>query len=448
MCLPIAPMGFHVSASRMKRPHRKRPAKRRALKLVVLVLLALPIAALAAVWMCFDDAPRFGYQGELSMESYEKAQRFLEEHDPREGPAGGVQTLVATEDEVNLIASYAAKRFKQGSARVALHQGAAVVQASVPTPSSPFGSWLNVEAVVRETEGLPSVQRLKLGGVRVPPFLAQHAVEHVLERYGATEQGRVAKDMIKHVAISDSGVRVVYEWRQDLVQRALSTLTSAEDQERLRAYWARIFQIVEGTGRRKTSISLSQLLSPMLKLAQQRSVEGDAAKENRAAIIALAFFANERPLSTLIPDAASWPSPVPLNVTLSGRDDLAKHFLVSAALAVEGGSALSSAIGVHKEVDDARRIERDREGFSFHDLVADRAGTRFGTLAVRSPQKVQRGFATAGVKESDFMPSFDDLAENLSEADLKKRYGGVGGAGYKNVVSDIDARVARAPLLR
>src|SRR4051812_34338523 len=112
----------------MKRPHRKRPAKRRSLKLVVLVLLALPIAALAAVWMCFDNEPRFGYQGELSTASYEKAQQFIEEHDPRDAPPGGVQTLVATEDEVNLITSYAAKRFNQGSARVALHQGAAVVQ--------------------------------------------------------------------------------------------------------------------------------------------------------------------------------------------------------------------------------------------------------------------------------------------------------------------------------
>jgi hypothetical protein len=432
----------------MKRPHRKRPANRRALKLVLLLLIALPLAALAAVWMCFDDAPRFGYQGELSMDSYEKAQKFIEEHDPRDAPPGGTQTLVATEDEVNLIASYAAKRFKQGSARVALHQGAAVVQASVPTPSNPFGSWLNVEAVVRETAGLPSVQRLKLGGLRVPPFLVQRAVDHVLNEYGATEQGRIAKDMIKQVSISDSGVRVVYEWRQDLVQRAISTLTSAEDQERLQAYWARIFQIIEGSGRRRTSMSLAQLLTPMLKLAQQRSMEGDPAKENRAAIIALAFFANDRPMSTLIPDAASWPSPVPLEVTLYGRDDLAKHFLVSAALAVEGGSALSSAIGVNKEIDDARRIERDREGFSFHDLVADKAGTRFGALAIHSPQKVQRGFAVAGVKESDFMPAFDDLAENLSSADLTKRYGGVGGAGYRNVVADIDARVARAPLLR
>ena len=289
------------------------------------------------------------------------------------------------------------------------------------------------------------VEKLKLGSVRVPSFLADYAVERILERYGATEQGRVAKDMVKQVSFTDSQVKVVYEWRQDLVKRALSTLTSAEDQERLRAYSARLFQTVEGSGRR-TAISLAQLMTPLFKLAQQRSAEGDPAKENRAALITLTFFANDRSLSTLIPAAASWPAPVPVLVTLAGRDDLAKHFLVSAALAVEGGSALANAIGVHKEVDDARRFDRDREGFSFHDLVADKAGTRFGSLAMRSPQKIQRAVAM-GVKESDFMPPFRDLAENLPEPEFKRRFGGVGAPAYNNVVADIDGRVARAPLL-
>jgi hypothetical protein len=335
---------------------------------------------------------------------------------------------------------------RQASARIALHQGAAVVEASVPVPSSPFGGWLNIEAVVRETPELPVLEKVTLGSLPVPPFIAEYVLQHIVERYGAVEQGRIAKDMIKHVAISDAELRVVYEWRQDLVKRALSTLTSAEDQERFRAYSARLFQVVEGSGRR-TSMSLSQLMPPMFKLAQQRSADGNAAKENRAAIITLVFFANDRRLSTLIPAAASWPSPVPIEVTLYGRDDIAKHFLVSAALAVEGGSALANAIGVHKEVDDARRFDRDKEGFSFHDLVADKAGTRFGSLAMRSPQKIQRALSD-GVKESDFMPPFKDLAENISEPEFKKRYGGVGGAAYNNIVADIETRVSRTPLLR
>ena len=432
--------------SRRHRVHRRRPSRRRWLKILVVVALALPIGLVAALWMCFDEEPHVTYQGDLSQQSYEKAQEFIETHDPRNAGEGGVQTLVANEDEVNLLVNYAARRFHQAAARIALQPGAAIVHASVPVPSSPFGPWLNVQAVVRESPGLPVVDKLKLGAVRVPAFLADYALDRVLERYGAGEQRRVAQDMVKHVAFTDSQVKVVYEWRQDLVKRALSTLTSADDQERFRAYSARLFQTVEGE-RRRNSMSLAELMTPLFRLAQQRSAEGNAARENRAAIITLAFFANDRSLSTLIPAAASWPAPVPVTVTLGGRDDLAKHFLVSAALALEGGSALSNAIGVHKEVDDAKRFDRDREGFSFRDLVADKAGTRFGTLAIKSPQKIQRAVA-AGVKETDFMPPHKDFAENLPEPEFRKRYGGVGAPAYNNVVADIETRVARAPLLR
>lgn len=441
-------MQHHSRTHRVSRSRGRpsRPRRRGLLKIVVLLALALPIAALAAVWMCFDDEPHVTYQGDLSQQSYEKAQEFIENHDPRNVGEGGVQTLVANEEEVNLVVNYAARRFHQAAARIALQPGAAVVHASVPVPSSPFGPWLNVQAVVRESPGLPVVDKLKLGSVRVPSFLADYALERVIARYGAAEQGRVAKDMVKHVAFTDSQVKVVYEWRQDLVKRALSTLTSQDDQERFRAYSARLFQTVEGA-RRRSSMSLAELMTPLFRLAQQRSAEGNAARENRAAIITLAFFANDRSLSTLIPAAASWPAPVPVTVTLGGRDDLAQHFLVSAALALEGGGALSDAIGVRKEVDDAKRFDRDREGFSFQDLVADKAGARFGTLAIKSPQKLQRGVA-AGVKEADFMPPYKDLAENLPEPEFRKRYGGVGAPAYNNVIADIETRVARAPLLR
>jgi hypothetical protein len=445
MSLPRHLSGRSSGVRVKPRPVKRRRRKGRALKLILLLAILLPAAALAAVWMCFDDAPRVYYEADVSGESFEKAQQFIETHDPRNSDPG-LQTLVATEDEVNLIANYAARRFHRAAARVFLRPGAAVVEASVPVPSSPFGPWLNVEARLKETAGLPVVDALKLGRVRVPAFLADYVLDRAVARYGAGEQVRVARDMVKQVSISDAQVRVVYEWRHDLVRRALSTLTSPEEQERFRAYSTRLFQTVEGAGRR-TSIPLAQLMPPLFRLAQQRSAEGNAARENRAALVTLAFFATDRSMATLIPDAATWPRPLPVPVTLYGRDDLAQHFLISAVLAIEGGSGLSDRIGVQKEVDDARRIDQDKEGFSFHDLVADKAGARLGTLAVRSPQKIQRGLAHVA-KESEFMPQFSDLAENLSEADLKRRYGGVGGAGYNNIVAEIEGRIARAPLLQ
>jgi len=415
-----------------------------AFRIFVVAALALPIAALAAIWMCFDDQPLVVQRADLSMDTYEKAQQFMETHDPRTAGAG-VRTIVASQDEVNLVLSSVARRFNNAAVHAVLRAGVARVQASVATPSSPFGSWLNFDAVLRETQGVPTFEKLKIGSLPVPAFVAEFALEKAVARFGATEKGRIAQDMVKSVALLDSQVRVVYEWREDLVDRARAALVPREDQERFRAYSERLFKVVTNSGRQQ-SITVAELLPPMFLLAKQRSAKGDAAKENRAAIITLAFFAFGRDLSAIIPAAAQWPAPVPLQVTLYDREDAAQHFLVSAALAAEGGSALSNAIGVYREMDDSRRTGTGK-GFSFQDLAADVAGTRLGTLAAGSPQRLQQALSP-GIKESDIMPTIKDLPEEIPEAVFKKKYGGIGSPAYNNILADIEARVARTPILR
>jgi hypothetical protein len=135
--------------------------------------------------------------------------------------------------------------------------------------------------------------------------------------------------------------------------------------------------------------------------------------------------------------------PAPRSVTLAGRDDFPKHFLISATLAAQGGGALADAVGVFKEVDDARH----GSGFSFNDIAADRAGTRFGELAVGSAARLQAAVA-AGMAEPDFMPDVRDLPEFMPEADFMRRYGGIGAPAYGRMMSEIEARIAARPLYR
>jgi uncharacterized protein YfiM (DUF2279 family) len=168
--------------------------------------------------------------------------------------------------------------------------------------------------------------------------------------------------------------------------------------------------------------------------------------ENRAAIIVLAFYANGKGLAEIVPAARQWPQPFRRRVTLAGRDDFPKHFLISAALAAEAGTPLADAIGVYKEVEDSR----GGSGFSFNDVAADRAGARFGEVASNSPERARqlaRALA-AGVQESDFMPEVADLPEFVQEADFARRYGGIGGSGYNRMMATIEARVASRPLLQ
>jgi hypothetical protein len=146
----------------------------------------------------------------------------------------------------------------------------------------------------------------------------------------------------------------------------------------------------------------------------------------------------------LVPAAYQWAQPRPLYVLLRGRPDTAQHFLVSAVIAAEDGTPLADAVGLWKELADARR---GGSGFSFNDLAADRAGTRIGELAVRDPARLQQRAAT-GLADRDLLPEVGDLPENLPEAEFVARFGGVGGAGYKRLLADIDARLDAQPLWR
>ena len=107
---------------------------------------------------------------------------------------------------------------------------------------------------------------------------------------------------------------------------------------------------------------------------------------------------------------------------------------------------MADAIGLYKEVDDSR----GGSGFSFNDIAADRACTRFGELAAGSPEsalKLQRRVGE-GVRESDLMPAVKDLPEFMSEAEFKSRFGGIGAPQYKRMMEDIERRIAALALYR
>ena len=129
------------------------------------------------------------------------------------------------------------------------------------------------------------------------------------------------------------------------------------ERERLRAYSDRLVALVDAhvaaVGERP--LMLPQLLVPIFALARERSAAGgNPAQENRAAILTLALYTTGRGVVAIVPAAHDWPRPTRLLVTLGGRDDFPMHFMISAALAMEGTSPLVNAIGLAKEMADSR----------------------------------------------------------------------------------------------
>jgi hypothetical protein len=410
---------------------------------LLLCLIALPFTIGGAFFLALSDQPTVNRATEFTPAHIERAKRIFEKNDPRTMKAGVLRTISLSQDEVDVALNYLASRYANGSSRTVLRPGAAAISASIELPRNPLGRFLNISAVLHETGTLPVFDSLEVGRLPVPAWFANMLLEDTVQRLNTRDDYRIVGNTIKKVGISDKGLTITYDWQADILDRIKAVILPREDQDRLKAYQDRLVEIVRRIPG-GTNASLANLLPPLFELAAERSAPGDPVAENRAVIVVVAFYVNGRGLGAIVPAARDWPRPPPRKVLIAGREDFPQHFTISAAIAANAGAPLSDAIGLYKEVDDSR----GGSGFSFNDIAADRAGTRFGELAAGSRGsaiKLQRQIS-AGVRDTDILPPVADLPEFLSEAEFKCRYGGIGGSTYKSMMADIERRVAALPL--
>jgi hypothetical protein len=170
-----------------------------------------------------------------------------------------------------------------------------------------------------------------------------------------------------------------------------------------------------------------------------------AVEHNRTAILALGIAIGHERLARFVgldpgDDLVRRAILLRQSTTLRQRDDWARHYALSAALAVLGNPLVSDASGLMKEELDA--LTRG-SGFSVGDLAADRAGVRFASAATRSEAdaRVVQARLQGRLVVDDFFPSVSDLPENLTVEQFRQAYGGVGSLRYRQMVRDIEARL-------
>ncbi len=185
----------------------------------VLLVIALPVLAIAAVWLCFQDAPSIVRSVQLTPQDIERAKRIIARNDPRKVKSAGPRTVAISEQDLDLMVNYAASRFGKGSARAALGPGTVRFQASAEIPQSPFGHYLNVDAALRETGAVPRFDSLKIGRLPVPAFVADYALREVVRRLAATDHGSSPpiREGREH---RRRALTVTYVWRSEFEDRA------------------------------------------------------------------------------------------------------------------------------------------------------------------------------------------------------------------------------------
>jgi hypothetical protein len=412
-------------------------------KFLVILMIAVPVGAAWLLYLAIDREPAVRRANEITPANIKRAQQIIEQNDPRKLRAGNQRTVALTQHDLDVAANYVAHFYANGGARLILDDKKATLAASLRPPQAPVIFYFNIKATLTAGSPLPRFAEFRVGQLPIPGLIADWLVQRAAVVLLGEEAIQAAARSVKQVELKERQLAIVYEWSSNLRESLRTAAFSPDDQERLRAYQERLVLI--STAPTAKQISLAELLVALFELAEDRSRQGEPVAENRAAILTLAFHANGKSLEAIVPAANNWPRPAPQLVTLQGRDDLAKHFIVSAAVAAKVGGQLSDAVGVYKELEDAR----NGSGFSFNDIAADRAGTRFGEHAAHSQlaSKIQQRLV-AGVADKDLIPPTAGLPESLSESEFKRQFGGVDAPKYQQMIATIDRRIAALALYR
>lgn len=405
-------------------------------KLIMLSMFLLPLTLIGALMLVVENTPKLHGRADLTPEQIARGKRVFEQNDPRRMITGSITTASLGQEELDLAINYLANQYADGVARLNIDKGRAVIESTLQLPANPLGRFLNLKLELKQTDRFPQIDSMTLGKLWVPGVLADMLVNYSLAAVQPLADWQTFTDMIRQVQFERRRMTVTYRWQDDLPAKLSRALLSTQDHNRIEIYQQRLAELTQGS---KSSLNLTALTKPLFQLATNRSVDGVAIAENRAVILVLTFYVNQKDLSKIVPQSKAWPRPSWRRVTLNDRDDFPKHYLVSAMLAAYSGTPLADAVGLYKEIEDSR----GGSGFSFNDIAADRAGTRMGELAISNEpraKKIQMLMATA--KESDIMPVTADLPEFMPEAEFKRRYGGIQGKLYQQMMVEIEQRVA------
>jgi hypothetical protein len=169
----------------------------------------------------------------------------------------------------------------------------------------------------------------------------------------------------------------------------------------------------------------------------------DPVASNRARLAALAVYTAGGTAARVVPETwrrAASCGPAPRAPLLLERADLAKHWAMSAALAVTAGDDVGLALGEWKELADSRP---DGTGFSFVDLAADRSGIATGRRALDPGAALELARRLAQARSEELLPVRAlALMEGMSEKDFAERYGDLDSEAYTAMIARIDSVLA------
>ena len=427
---------------------------------IALLVLVITVFGSVLLFQSLEERPLPFETARVTSTEKRRLVKLIRSKSPRALTEGQIHTLKLTDHDINVLLAWG---LSLGSpdrkAKIGLAQDYASLSASAGITSGDGKTrYLNLEmdGTSQVEKGIVrlDVHRCKLGTLRAPRWLLNLLSPVLTSLLNHDRLSKPFMDAIREVSIGPGSIAVTYGrvdmpsgFREDLFGPARA---SAEVLASARAQVDNLLTVIGSSP--DTRPDFGMCFETVFSLARERSITGSPILENRAAIFALGILLGhpriEEFLGSVLDGCGNVPARQVLRrVPLRGRSDWAKHFCVSAAITLLSDEVLSDAAGLLKEELDA---DIGGSGFSFADLLADKAGTIFAIRAIHdeaSARALQDRIAE-GFRVDDFFPLAADLPDGIPDAELQAYYGGVGGEIYCQVIEKIERRIAACDAYR
>jgi len=429
------------------------------LALLLAVCAALPLAGL---YLATEPEPLPIDGAEVTSQHKRDLVRLLEESNPATLDEGETRELTLTTRDLDVLLAWALSVVGRGAeGQVEAASERLDLRASAPLPFEiGRGRYLNLAlglgGGVRAGELDLSLDELRVGDLSTPGWLSRLAAAFLAATLRSDRAIGPIIGGIDELRVDPDAVRVEYgrmDLKGELLPRLIAELGPGEAV--LASARAQIENLAAAApGLAPGDARFGACLETTFAFAAERARDGSARVENRGAVLALGTVLGHPRLATAAGLESEREAIRQLRrqlgqVTLRQRADWTKHFLLSAGLAALSDTATSDAVGLLKEELDAD-TDSGGSGFSFADLLADRAGTRFTWAATASEERAgaMQARLAGGFLVDDFFPDAEGLPEGITAGDFDTQYGGVGGSRYALLTESIERRLGTCAAYR
>lgn len=301
-----------------------------------------------------------------------------------------------------------------------------------------YRPFINLELHLVQRQQKVNLDSIKIGKIKIPASVAKKITGFLTRKLPQISDIKLllAENNVRLISkaiVKGDGNHLIHERENVNLNRNNRAKKRFHDYLTIASQWSK-----------KSNNRLIDLLRTLFQYAYDQSTVKTAVSENQTLLKVAAILVNHRHSLEILGRHFAGGNYNPKIIALQGRHDLAQHFIVAAAISATGNQTLANNLGLFKELSDFDT----GSGFSFSDLAADRAGSHFGNLAVKTSKMARQiqNIMKDLDDENSIMPNVTDLPDHLGKHVFDREYGGIMGRGYRKMEELIEHKINACPL--